>query len=425
MEGSPSYGQMPVMSGVGSSRRGRGIVSRSFVLGLLVAVSVPTGTRAADLTGSVSFSPDPGQRGSNMVLSITFTNPNGATQTEVGFSTAYSYATGMRNSNETLLTNPCGGTASLSQDEGSLDYFLATLAPNSSCTITNNVWANSTGDFEFVVYIRSKENNNPVRLSSTSHNRLIAPTMNSSFSSPTIAVNGTSILTVSITNRDLDDATNVPEPIYGLGFSETYPLAVKNAANPNVSHDCAEGTVAAAPGGSQLVASGLKVPPSRGSCHVFVTLTADAEGQHSVPTTTSLPVSSSNAATAYLIRKNLEVYWSPPSVGKWFESPTVAVNTPNLMTITLFNPAWNPTALTGVGFTDTYPAGMVNFPGTAKSNSCGGMLTAVDGGGSIALSDGTIPLNGSCSITIYVTSSLMGQVANDTGVVSSLSLIHI
>jgi uncharacterized repeat protein (TIGR01451 family) len=84
------------------------------------------------------------------------------------------------------------------------------------------------------------------------------------------------------------------------------------------------------------------------------------------------------------------------------------------MTITLTNPNTT-TAITGAAFTDTYPANLVNNGGLV--NNCGGTTTAGAGNpGTLALSGGTIPAGGSCTISILVTSSTAANYTNTLGI---------
>jgi uncharacterized repeat protein (TIGR01451 family) len=76
------------------------------------------------------------------------------------------------------------------------------------------------------------------------------------------------------------------------------------------------------------------------------------------------------------------------------------------MTITLTNP--NATAITGAAFTDTYPASLVNNGGLV--NNCGGSTTA--GASTLTFTGGTIPANGSCTISILVTSATANTYTN-------------
>src|SRR5205807_6537281 len=71
-------------------------------------------------------------------------------------------------------------------------------------------------------------------------------------------------------------------------------------------------------------------------------------------------------------------------------------------TITLTNP--NATLATSVAFSDSYPTNLVN------ATTCGaGTVTASPNGTSIPLSNGTIPANGNCTVTVSVVSNTAGS----------------
>ncbi len=115
----------------------------------------------------------------------------------------------------------------------------------------------------------------------------------------------------------------------------------------------------------------------------------------------------------------------PPIITKSFATNPVAVNTNSLMTITLTNP--NPIRMTGVNFTDTYPVGLVNNGGATVSNTCisatiGSVAVVTDGTTTVSanatnpgvttLTNGIIPPNGTCTITVNVQSATAGAYTN-------------
>ena len=78
-------------------------------------------------------------------------------------------------------------------------------------------------------------------------------------------------------------------------------------------------------------------------------------------------------------------------------------------------------ALTGVGFTDTYPAGLQNAAVPNASTTCsGGTVTAAANGPSISLSGATIAINNICTVTVTVTGTTAGTETNSV-TVSSLN----
>ena len=110
-----------------------------------------------------------------------------------------------------------------------------------------------------------------------------------------------------------------------------------------------------------------------------------------------------------------------PTAAKSFSVSTIPINGATSMTITLTNP--NTTFVSGAAFTDTYPPGMINTAATPSSNTCGGTVTMTSGGSSLALSNGTIPASGSCSIVVPVTATVAGTYTNSTGVITTASTL--
>jgi len=99
------------------------------------------------------------------------------------------------------------------------------------------------------------------------------------------------------------------------------------------------------------------------------------------------------------------------SASKSFAPATITEGNNSLMTITFTNPtAFD---VTGVSFTDTYPAGLANTAAANGVTTCpSGAVTAVNYGNSLALSNGTIPAFGSCTVSVYVTSDTANNYIN-------------
>jgi uncharacterized repeat protein (TIGR01451 family) len=108
---------------------------------------------------------------------------------------------------------------------------------------------------------------------------------------------------------------------------------------------------------------------------------------------------------------------APPTIGKQFGAATVPLNESTSLTFTLGNT--NNSTLTGVGFSDTLPAGLVVSSPTGLTGTCGGTMTAAEGASTISLSGGSLPASGSCTVTVNVTGTKAGVQANTTGSVKS------
>jgi len=99
-----------------------------------------------------------------------------------------------------------------------------------------------------------------------------------------------------------------------------------------------------------------------------------------------------------------------PTVFKSFNPTTVAPNVDSTMTIRVSSTFANPMA--GLSLIDTYPTGLVNGPTPSVTNTCGGTVVANAGQGSLTLTGGTLPANGSCTITALVRGTATGSYVN-------------
>lgn len=100
----------------------------------------------------------------------------------------------------------------------------------------------------------------------------------------------------------------------------------------------------------------------------------------------------------------------PPTITKSFSPASVPAYDASTMTLTLTNPNAT-TALSGLSFTDTYPANLVNSA-AATASQCGGTVTGTSGGGSLALSGGSITAGNNCTVTVSVKSTTQGTYNN-------------
>jgi hypothetical protein len=118
--------------------------------------------------------------------------------------------------------------------------------------------------------------------------------------------------------------------------------------------------------------------------------------------------------------RSLRTVLSPLTIAKSFVPSSIAPSGTSVLTITLTNP--DAVALTGVVFTDTYPALVVNtgtpLP-TITGAGCTGSLAASAGGSSLGLSAGSVPSLASCTYTVNVTSSTANVYTDASGAVTT------
>jgi len=99
----------------------------------------------------------------------------------------------------------------------------------------------------------------------------------------------------------------------------------------------------------------------------------------------------------------------PPVIGKSFNKASIIAGGTSVLTLTLSNANGTAANMTSA-LTDTFPTGV--FVSGNASTTCGGTVTALMGKSSLSLSGGTIPANGSCTVTVTVTAPVAGSYIN-------------
>ena len=108
----------------------------------------------------------------------------------------------------------------------------------------------------------------------------------------------------------------------------------------------------------------------------------------------------------------------PPTISQAFSPTSIPVGNSSTLTFTVTNPN-AATALTGVGFSETLPAGlMIATPNGLVGSAGGGTITATAGGGTISVSGATLAAGASFTFSVNVTSAVPGF---DTSVTSPIT----
>jgi arabinogalactan endo-1,4-beta-galactosidase len=109
----------------------------------------------------------------------------------------------------------------------------------------------------------------------------------------------------------------------------------------------------------------------------------------------------------------------PPTIAKAFGAASVALNGTTTLSFNLSNPNTSLT-LSGVGFTDSLPAGQVVATPSGLTGSCGGgTISASAGASSLGLSGGSLAASASCTFAVNVTGTTPGTQNNTTSAVTS------
>ncbi|MEP7270580.1 MAG: Ig-like domain repeat protein [Acidobacteriota bacterium] len=113
----------------------------------------------------------------------------------------------------------------------------------------------------------------------------------------------------------------------------------------------------------------------------------------------------------------------PPGIAKEFAPATTPVGGISTLTFTITNPAANSLSMTGLTFTDTFPAGLVVANPLTTNNTCGGTLSDNTSGAlapgalGVRLSGGTVGVspNNTCTVSVSVTPTSSGPLVNVSG----------
>jgi hypothetical protein len=350
------------------------------------------------------------------MLTITLTNPNPVTALSgVGFTDAL--PAGLVVATPNGLANTCGGTVAATAGTASVALVNGgLLANNGTCTVTVNVAGTTGGAKNNTTGAVTSTEGGAGGTASASLAVIAPPTIAKAFGAASIIVNGTTTLTFTLTNPNTGTA------LTGVGFTDPLPAGVV-VATPNALANACGGavTAVAGTGGVGLVSGAL---PANGSCTIKVDVTGMTGGAKN---NTTGVVTSTEGGAGGTASASLTVI-APPTIAKAFGAASIIVNGTTTLAFTLTNPNTG-TALTGVGFTDTLPAGVVVATPNGLANTCGGTVvadpgkvvpdTGVPGTGSVGLVSGALPANGSCTIKVDVTGMTGGVKNNITSAVTS------
>lgn len=356
---------------------------------------------------SKSFNPTNVQQTAPSTLTFTINNPNSQTVLS-GIAFSDTYPVGLLNVAPLVTTNTCGGTLTAAGGGDTISLSGGSIPAANSCTVSIQVssltvgtYANTSGT------VSSSNGGNGNNASATlTVSAIMPPVISKSFAPANIQFGQTSNLTFTITNP------NTITTINGLAFTDTFPAGMTLASTPPTPQ-CG-GTVTST-SGSMALSGGTLAPSSQ--CTVTVTVTATTIKTYN---NTSSAVSSGNAGTGNSASANLTVsaVQAPAFNGMSFNPSQILTGTTSTLSITINNPN-SSTTLTGIAFTDTYPADMTNASPLLVNNTCGGTLAASGGGGTLGLSGVTLAAGSSCTLSIQITIATAGNFTNATGSVSS------
>src|SRR5271163_420881 len=302
------------------------------------------------------------------------------------------------------VTNTCGGTVTAAVAGSSISFTNATLAEG-TCAITVNVQSAIDGVYSNSVTIDSTAAGNG-NTSSANLTVINPPTIAKSFGAATVPLNGTTSLTFALSSSNTSLLVN------GISFTDTLPFGLVSATPTNLTSTCS-GTATSTNGSSVVALTGNSLAAG-GSCTVSLNVTGNTAGVKN----NSVQVSSMNAGTGNTSNANVTVA-SPPVISKAFGAATIPLNGATSLTFIIQNN--NTTqSLSGVGFTDTLPAGLAISTPNGLTGSCGGgTITATAGSNSLGLTGATLAASSSCNFSVNVAGISAGPQNNTTSLVTS------
>jgi uncharacterized repeat protein (TIGR01451 family) len=389
------------------------------------------------------FSPNPVDAGGTSTLTIRIFNTNEVPRTLCGGQAAEP-CSGSAGLVDTLpaglvvaagaVSSSCGGTVVAPPGGTSVtvnDTVLPAVPPvppGLACDVTVPVTAAAAGAYANTIgagTVRTVEGSTNPDPATNTLRAVARPTIAKAFSPASIAAGATSTVTFTLSNPNA--ASVLPAPgLTGATFTDTLSgMAIS-------SNQAAAGTCGGASGNTfvtgqtALTFAGLTIPPgSPGTCTVTVVVTAATPGVY--PNTASgVLTAQTQAAGTASNTPNLTVL-QRPTVAKSFSPATIVPGGASTLTFTLTNP--NAVAVTpsSPGFTDVFPVtpGAMTILNLTTTNTCGGQLrnsangTLAVGNVGIRFNNGTIPANGSCTISVNVTAPAGGTYTNTSSTLAT------
>ena len=388
------------------------------------SAAASAGIRAAP-TVIKSFSPTPINLGNNSILTIVVTNPSNNSGGLNMVSFTDTYPAGFVNA---AMPNPlinCTGGSSGSIASGTgvaggntIGMSSGSLALGGSCTITVTITGTANGNHVNTIPAVNY-NGGTVTLSvSTATLSVGKPGITKAFGAAQIVANVPTTMTLTLNNPLAVALTNVD-------FTDTFPIGLQIAPTPGLTNTCGGTITPAIMAGNlalNLINGGIA---AFGNCTITVNVIGTIGG---IKTNTTSGVSSAQTGAAGLpATASVDVIGNPVAT-KTFSPPSVAQNGLSTLTIVVTNPNAALT-MTGVAFTDTYPAGtpagvLLNAtpPNTTINCTAGSSATLVGGaaaGNTLGFNAGTLAPNGSCTVSVTVRSATApapsNTFANSTG----------
>ena len=345
-------------------------------------------------------------------LSFTITNPNGGIDLSA-ISFTDNLPAGLEVSNPDGLTGSCGGgTITAGAGSASISLSGAALAASAQCTFSVNVKGTAAGAKDNSVQVSdTTAGTGNTADASVTVDALLAPSMTKAFGAASIALNGSTSLSFTITNP------NVGTDLSAISFTDSLPAGLEVSNPDGLTGSCGGGTITSVAGSGSVSLSGAALAASA-QCTFSVNVTGTTAGVKN----NSAQVSDTTAGAGNTADASVTVdALLPPSMTKAFGTASMAVNASTSLSFTITNPN-SATTLSAISFTDSLPAGLVVSTPNGLAGSCGGgTITSVAGAGSVSLSGAALAASAQCTFSVNVTGTTAGTKNNSVQVSDTTS----
>lgn len=222
-------------------------------------------------------------------------------------------------------------------------------------------------------------------------------TADKQFQPASTAPGGVVRATVTVTNQSAGELTNLSINDDGLAGG----LTVANPANAATS--CAGSpSIIANPGATSVRLDGATLPAGK-SCDLSFDVLAVGAGPWKNTLAAGKVTSAEGPANSQTVTRTLSQQSASLALNKQFNPLIVTGNQPSTLTIDVVNTSSVP--IGNVSFADVFPQGIqVYSTPNAKTTCTGGTVAAMPGSGQVSLTGAQLAANGSCQVTVTVTS---------------------
>jgi hypothetical protein len=245
------------------------------------------------------------------------------------------------------------------------------------------------------------------------------PSISANFAQPTVGLDHTDTLSFEI-----DDPSG-NGTLTGVGFTSTLPTGLTVASS--TSSVCGGTFTVTSPDTISLAGASVD---AGSNCRVQLAVTGETLGPWDVTTSQVSSVEGGNgtaASTSVMVAALV-----PPTITAKFARSSLQIGDTTWLTFTVTNPnepvkhtvvkpgVLDPQELSGVGFTDTLPSGLVVADPNGLTGDCGGgTITATASGRTISLAGATLVAGEVCTFSVTVKAVANGFVKDTTGPVVS------